>query len=201
MSVVMVSVDDHHLSGLFGLTEGEVEKARAANDVAGDHLVADVFPYMPHTAEFWADDWHFTEAGYKWFCSEFAQATAGHLRKKGVGLEGWWMLVADSTIDFANWIGRSWTGEGDRCIAEAFADHGMKVFVDSVGGTGFLAGRRTFRDRMLDHKARFATWYPYTGVILLGGFNDCISSKGFTRSAIGLAVVDTLSVAKQLCEP
>ena len=202
MSVVLVSVDDFHQSGLSGVMDGEADKAQLINDVAGDCLAVDVFPRIAATSEFWVDNWHFTEDGYSWFCDSFVEATARHLRKKGCHLEdGWWMLVADSTIDFANWTSDgAWTGEGDRCITEAFADRGMKVVVDAVGGSGFLAGRRTFRRRMQDHKARFATWYPYTGVILLGGFNDCIPKNAFSRSAIEVAVADTLSVAHQLCE-
>ena len=201
MPVFVVSVDDFYMSGLSGVTDGEAEKALAINDVAGDRLIVDVFPRIPHTTEFWADDWHFTKAGYERFCKDFAGATAAQLCRKGCDLEeGWWRLVADSTIDFLNWTGSTWTGEGDRCIAEAFAAHGMKVTVDAVGGTGFLAGSWIFRDRMQYHKAQYAKWYPYTGVILLGGFNDCIARRGFSRSVIEGAVADTLSVAQTLCE-
>ena len=29
-----------------------------------------------------------------------------------------------------------WTGEGKRIVSAAFAEHGVRVYVDAVGGTG-----------------------------------------------------------------
>ena len=31
---------------------------------------------------------------------------------------------------------KEWTGEGKRIVADAFAEYGVGVYVDAVGGTG-----------------------------------------------------------------
>jgi len=57
------------------------------------------------------------------------------------------MLVYDVVLTHARsrvrellrdgWVSPSeWTGEGKRIVAHAFAQHGVGVYIDAVGGTG-----------------------------------------------------------------
>lgn len=105
------------------------------------------------------DQDHFTWAGFRVFCRALADALHSH----GITRVS---IYADSTIDHLNWSSSLWTGSANEYCQKTLARRGVDAYIDSVCGSGYVAGER-FADRVMS-----ATASEMDDVLIVGGWND-----------------------------
>lgn len=107
-----------------------------------------------------SDQDHFTKSGFQAFCNNFVKKLSGIKNKKI-------LIICDSTIDYWNYDqDGNYTAYADGYISKMLLKNGIECVMDSVGGSGFVAGSN-FRSRLSNYDNDF-----FDCIVFIGGWND-----------------------------
>lgn len=124
------------------------------------------------------DGLHFTPDGEEAFAERLARVAARTVRARSM------LVLSDSTIGHDDEDGRA-----ARRLVARFARDGVRLVVDSVCGSGFVAGsvpdNDHFRARL---SRRLRRRESYSAVVLIGGWNDLHVAPGDLEAAVRGAV-------------
>jgi hypothetical protein len=124
---------------------------------------------------------HFTWKGFTAFCTSLARALAS----LGVGEL---CIYADSTIDFHNWRGDTWSGRANAHLLRVLARVGVRAHIAAINGSGFVACAQ----RGGEFAARAASRAAACDVLFVGGWND----RHFSRPRVERAVQRAVAAAR-----